>query len=196
MTIRAMHRLVGIVLLLPFFAWALTGFIFFIKPGYSNAYDVLSPRTYPLAQAGSIKFDSGWRDFRYVRTILGDHLIVSTDQGWVQLDPTTRQPRNLPDSADLRRLLNDAFSANPTRYGNITSIDGSTVKTDTGVEVKVDWNRLSLQQHGKDTDRIELLYRIHYLQWTGVRTLDKILGFAGLALVLLLTTLGGWLAVK
>jgi hypothetical protein len=55
---------------------------------------------------------------------------------------------------------------------------------------------MSLQQKGKDTDRIDLLYRIHYLQWTGFKRVDKIVGFAGLGLVMVLTTLGAWLPFK
>lgn len=55
---------------------------------------------------------------------------------------------------------------------------------------------MSLQQRGSDTRRIDLLYRIHYLQWTGIKILDKVLGFTGLALVLTLTALGAWLAFR
>ena len=46
------------------------------------------------------------------------------------------------------------------------------------------------------TDRIDLLYRIHYLQWTGIKKLDNVLGMLGIALVIVLTTLGAWLAFK
>ena len=38
-------------------------------------------------------------------------------------------------------------------------------------------------QHGADTARIEWLYRIHYLQWTGNRTVDRVLAVLGLALI-------------
>jgi hypothetical protein len=55
---------------------------------------------------------------------------------------------------------------------------------------------MSLQQRGKDTDRIDLLYKIHYLQWTGVKSVDRVVGFVGLMFVLTLTTLGAWLAFK
>jgi hypothetical protein len=37
---------------------------------------------------------------------------------------------------------------------------------------------------------IDLLYRIHYLQWTGVRTVDKVVGLAGILLVITLAVLG------
>ena len=38
--------------------------------------------------------------------------------------------------------------------------------------------------------------RIHYLQWTGIKKLDRIVGFTGIVLVIALTTLGAWLAFK
>jgi hypothetical protein len=44
--------------------------------------------------------------------------------------------------------------------------------------------------------RIDLLHRIHYLQWTGVRTLDKVLGLAGILLVIALSVLGVRIAFK
>ena len=33
MTIRRVHRMIGVTMLLPFVGWAMTGFIFFVKPG-------------------------------------------------------------------------------------------------------------------------------------------------------------------
>ena len=48
MTLRKLHRLVGIVMLLPFVGWAITGAIFFIKPGYGGAYEALAIKTYPI----------------------------------------------------------------------------------------------------------------------------------------------------
>jgi hypothetical protein len=196
MIVRKVHRVVGVVMLLPFFAWAITGLIFFIKPGYTGAYELLSPKTYPLAQSVNVVSEPGWREFRYVRTVLGDHLLVRADTGWKQLDPVTKQARPAPSDADLRTLLKDAFTANPQRYGEIASITGDTIKTTTDIEVTLDWNRLSLQQKGKDTDRIDLLYKIHYLQWTGIKSVDRVVGMVGIAFVLVLTSLGAWLAFK
>ena len=196
MRVRTVHRVVGIILLIPFFGWAFTGLVFFIKPGYAGAYELLSPKTYPLNTQLPISPAPGWQEFRCISTILGDHLLVRTRSGWIHLDPKNNQPRNPPNDEELRKLLKDAFSANPTRYGDITSVKGNTVTTSTGVEVTLDWNRMTLQQKGRDTDRIDLLYRIHYLQWTGIKSLDRVVGLVGLALVLTLTTLGAWLAFK
>lgn len=123
-------------------------------------------------------------------------MLVRTVEGWTNLDPLTMQPRPIPSEAELRTLLKDALAANSARYGEIVSISGNTAKTNTGVEVSLDWNRMSLQQKGKDTDRIDLLYRIHYLQWTGQKSVDRVVGLVGIALVLVLTTLGVLLAFK
>ena len=196
MQLRKVHRIIGIVLLIPFFAWALTGLIFFIKPGYAAAYEMLAPKTYPLVDQAPLKAQANWLELRSIRTVLGNHLLVRTAEGWTNLDPVTLQPHPTPAEGELRTLLKDAFSSNPTRYGEIVSVSGNTAKTNTGVEVSLDWNRMSLQQKGKDTDRIDLLYKIHYLQWTGQKSVDRVVGLIGIALVLVLTTLGALLAFK
>lgn len=196
MRARTLHRIIGIVLLLPFLAWAATGFIFFLKPGYAGAYEIVTPRTYPLDRAAAITPNPGWLEYRHFKTVLGEHLIVRTDKGWLQLNPSDKQPRSAPTRAEIELLLKDAFTANPSRYGEISDISGLIARTNTGVEVTLDWNRLTLQQHGKDTDRIDLLYKIHYLQWTGVKSVDRVLGFVGLTLVIMLTLLGAWLAIR
>ncbi len=196
MKVRSVHRIIGIILLLPFFGWGITGFIFFLKPGYAAAYESLVPKTYPLTDSVQVTADSGWKEFRYFRTIVGDHLIARTDSGWVHLDPATRKPRSKPSVAEIKLLLKDAFAVNPDRYGEVTSIAGETIATNTGVEITLDWNRVSLYQKGKDTDRIDWYYKIHYLQWTGIKSVDKILGVVGLVLVMVLAAMGAWLAFK
>ena len=190
MRIRKLHRLIGLVLLLPFLGWVITGFVFFIKPGYTAAYEILTPKTYPLTETFSVQPESSWREMRYVRTILGDHLLVRTNEGALHLDPRTKQLRSKPADMELRQLLTDAFSVNPARYGEITTINGNEISTSTGIHISLDWTSLSLQQRGPDTDRIDWLYRIHYLQWTGFKSVDKVLGVVGLTLVFVLTTLG------
>jgi|SRR5215204_4476515 len=196
MIARRLHRIIGIVLLLPLLAWALTGLIFFIKPGYVGAYEMLLPKTYPIETQLQITGEAGWQEFRYVRTILGDHLLVRTKSGWTQIDSANHQQRTQPTENEVRTLLKDAFSSNPGRYGEIASVKGNVATTNTGIEVTLDWNRLSLQQKGSDTDRIDLLYRIHYLQWTGVKSLDRVVGLVGIGLVLMLSGLGAWLAFR
>jgi hypothetical protein len=195
MKARRLHSLIGLTLLIPFFGWALTGFVFFIKPGYAQAYESLQPRLYLLADSPQVKPDPTWLEFRLVKTALGDHLLARTADRWLHLDPATMRVKDQPDEDEIRRLVTDAISVNPQRYGRVERVSGNTIFTDTGVRINLDWNRLSLQQRGRDTDRIDLLYRIHYLQWTGVEAIDKTLGPAGLILVVALAILGVRLAV-
>ena len=196
MNLRKSHRIIGVVLLLPLFAWALTGLVFFLKPGYAGAYEVLSPKYYPLDQTITISPDPAWLEFRCFKTVLGDHLIARTAEGWLHLDPLSMRARSLPTEDEVRLLLTDAFSAHPRRYGSIITISDTSASTDTGVAIKIDWSRLSIQQRGKDTDRIDLLYKIHYLQWTGSGVTDRIVGLAGIFLLISLTMLGARLAIK
>jgi hypothetical protein len=192
---RLFHRIIGVLMLLPLLGWAATGAIFFVKPGYGGAYEQLAVKTYPLNGGEMIKSQAGWREVRLVRTILGTHLLARTDAGWRNLDPSSFQPSPIPGEEGLLRLLGDAFTANPNRYGRIVRLVDRTATTDTGVEVVLDWDRLSLQQKGKDTARIDALYRIHYLQWTGHKTADKFVGGIGLLLLVALTLLGARLAL-
>jgi hypothetical protein len=190
------HRLIGIVLLLPIFGWALTGLVFFVKPGYAGAYEMLSVRTYPLDATATVAPQPTWLEYRYLRTVLGDHVIARTSAGWLNLDPHSMQQRPAPSEAQVRQVVNDAFAANPQRYGQITSVTDAVARTDTGVEVTLDWKQMKLQQHGGDTALIDLLYRIHYLQWTGVGAVDKMVGLLGLALLILTAIFGATLAFR
>ena len=190
MTTRSLHRVIGLVMLLPLAGWAVTGAIFFLKPGYAGAYELLQVKTYPLETNIAIQLEPSWTEARFVKTILGDHLLAHTSRGWLHLDPLTRQPEPEPSADDLEALVTDAFSANPARYGRVASIDGNLITTNTGVRVELDWNRLALTQRGKDTDRLDAFYKIHYLQWTGITGIDKVLGALGILLVLTLSLLG------
>jgi hypothetical protein len=194
--IRSSHRLLGIVMLLPFVGWAVTGAIFFIKPGYGDAYDVPAIKTYPLESGTRPDIRPGWLEVRWLRTVLGEHCLVRTSDGWKQIDPRSFEDRAAAPEPDLRRLLDDAFSANRARYGQVARLDGPVATTDTGVRVTLNWNRLTLSQRGPDTDRIDRLYKIHYLQWTGIAALDKLLGGTGLTLVVALSVLGVRLFVR
>jgi hypothetical protein len=194
MSVRSLHRLVGLVLLLPFLGWAATGIVFFVKPGYGGAYEQLSVKTYPL-EGTAIVASPDWHEFRLVRTVLGEHLLARTENGWQQLQPLTLLPSQPPAEDALRQLLEDAFTANPARYGRILRVENDTALTDTGVEVRLDWQRLGLQQKGGDTALLDALYRVHYLQWTGIALVDQVLGLLGLGLLILMTLLGARLAL-
>ena len=190
MKARKLHRLIGLVMLLPLLGWAGTGLVFFIKPGYQGAYELLQPKAYPVDKQVVITPQPSWLEFRYLRTVLGDHLLVRTTPGWQHLDPATLALRKTPTADEINRLLLDAFATNPTRYGQITQINNNVATTSTNVQIVVDWNRLSLQQRGRDTERIDWLYKIHYLQWTGVKWFDRAIGILGITCITILSILG------
>jgi hypothetical protein len=196
MTARRLHRLAGLVLLLPMLGWATTGAIFFLKPGYDEAYSPLAVKTHPIGAPLTVNAPADWLEVRYLRTALGPHLLARTTTGWRQLDPVTLAPRPAPGEADVRTLLTEAIADNPSRYGAITAIDGSTATTATGARLSLDWNRLSLSQRGLDTDRIDWFYKVHYLQWTGIAVVDGVLGLTGLALIVVLSLLGARLLLR
>jgi len=199
---RRAHRLLGLVLTLPMFGWALTGLVFFVKPGYDAAYGGLRVRALPLDAAVVPSVRPEWLEIRLLRTVLGDHLLVRTTAGAEHLDPATGAARPLPDEPAIRRLIEDAIASDRQRYGEIASVarhedsSSATVATTTGAAVELDWARLSLQQSGRDTRRIDALYRVHYLQWTGVRAVDRVLGVAGLGALVALAALGVRLAFR
>ena len=198
---RSLHKIIGVLLILPMIGWAVTGFIFFVKPGYGDAYELLAIKTYPLDGSRPIGLGlenqaelQSWLEYRVFKTILGEHLLVRTPAGWQHLNPRTLEPAAKPPEDQAKQLVADAFVANPSRYGRIVRVAGDVFTTDTGVEVTLDWARVTLQQRGQDTARIDRLYKVHYLQWSGVKSLDRVLGLVGLSLVLVLTVLGVRLA--
>lgn len=197
MKTRKIHKTIGLMLLLPFLGWVITAMVFYIKPGYADAYEYLEPKFYPLTEHMPVaRPDSAWLELKYMKTVLGLHVIVRTSEGWMQLDSQTLQPSGKPSEENIRMLLKDAFSQNPRRYGEIAAISNDTITTTTNIQVILDWNGMKLYQRGPDTDRIDMLYKIHYLQWTGISTIDKVLGPLGLSLVVLLSILGIRLAIK
>lgn len=193
MVIRKLHRIAGIVMLLPLIGWAVTGAFFFLKPGYSGAYETLPVKSYPFESEIKVTPDPEWLEVRLVKTILGEHLLARTSRGWLNYDPRSLQLRNEPSTEEMRALVNDAISTNPARYGRIVSVEGGNLITDTGIRITLDWNRLALSQRGVDTDRIDALYRIHYLQWTGMKSVDQALGALGILMVASLSALGAML---
>jgi len=184
--------------------WAFTGIFFLVKPGYGGAYEQLSVRTYPLQTTIQLEPQASWREFRVLKTILGEHLLVQTEAGTLHLDPISLNVRAKPEREDFKRLLNDALSVNEDRYGHIVAVhdlvSGSAQQaaatTNTGVELSLDWNTLSLSQRGEDTRLIGLLYKIHYLQWSNIKLFDTLLGVLGIALLLVLTIFGALMSFK
>lgn len=186
---RRAHRLLGVALLIPCLVWAVTGVLFHWKPGWNAAYASLPVKTYALEGAGP-PADPSWLEVRRLQTVLGEHVLVRTEQGWSQWDVGAAAPRSEPGESDRRRLFEDAMRVDPERYGQIDSLEGWKVTTTTGVEVRLDWNTLRFNQSGADTRWIDRLYRIHYLQWTGTHWGDRILPLIGLFGLAALSLLG------
>ncbi|MFK7865278.1 MAG: PepSY domain-containing protein [Pseudohongiellaceae bacterium] len=187
---RSWHRMAGWVLLLPFFAWAVTGIFFLVRPAYEDAYQPLKVQTYPRLSSLELPVSPQWQEYRFLESVLGAHLLVLTQTGWMHLDAETGEPWPQPDRGQLTLLVNDAIKSDLTRYGRLVGGEGQVFLTDTGVKITLDWASFSLTQSGRDTYWINQVYDIHYLRWTGIDWLDSVLGVSGL-LLLLLTTFTG-----
>jgi hypothetical protein len=187
---RRIHKIIGLILILPMLGWTLTGLIFFIKPGYKGAYEQLTLKTYPLEKSFSIPSSKIWQEVRLVKSILGYHLLVKYDGKIEHLDPITFIEKSMPTRSQYESLLKDTLSENKERYGEIVNIKGAFAKTSNGIDIKLDWNNLKLSQKGQDTKLINLLYKVHYLQWSPFKGVNQILGIVGLLLLITLTVLG------
>lgn len=190
MNSKNIHRVIGLLLVLPIIAWAFTGVFFFIKPGYQAAYDQLAVKTYPLDKSFTIPASKEWQEVRLLKTILGYHLLVKTNKGLEHLDPISFKAKQIPINTELNALFNDSFLSNPERYGHIVSNDGFKVMTNKGIEVTLNWEQLTLRQKGDDTKRINTLYKIHYLQWTPFKSINQYMGIFALTLLMALTFFG------
>lgn len=193
---RRIHRILGWCLILPFFVWALTGLVFFIKPGYQAAFSYLVVKTYPINTAIQLKPQPEWQEIKLLQTVLGTHLMVKQAGSWQQLSPKDFTVRPQPSADDLQLLVKDAIRVDPKRYGEQLLKTEQGFVTDTGVQIQLDWASLSLSQQGKDTELINNLYKAHYLQWTGQKTLDQVLGVLGLILLMLTTVVGVRLLIR
>jgi len=188
---RRLHRALGLALALPLVLWAATGLLFFLKPGYAAAYGPLELPARPLPGPRTVAATSGALEVRWLATTLGEHLLVRTAAGWRHLDAATGTEWPEPDAAALRPLVEAAIASHPERYGSLLGRDErGRWRTSTGVRIDLDWQHLSFTQRGYDTDAIDLAYRIHYLQWTGVPEIDRGLGGLGLAGLVALALLG------
>ena len=191
---KILHQYLGLFMLLPFVAWAITGVFFFVKPGYKEAYASLPIMAYPLMAQDQLKATlpstSQWLEFRQIRTVLGVHLLVKDHDGWQQLKPLSFEALLKPSAEQVRALVKDAIATDPSCYGDIQSVNGLSVLTTNDIRISLNWEKLSLVQQGKDTDFINTMYDIHYLRWTGYQQVDQILGVVGLGLVIILAFLG------
>ncbi len=172
-----LHAWLAIVLVAALVIWSITGLLFHLKPGWDRAYDLLS-----------IDRGGGREE---LDTAIGP--LVRVD-GVLERDPLTE--------FEARALAIDAVSRSRHRasYGEPA---GATV-TDAAVKIRfsggpvvtVDRAGAWISQRGPDTDRIDWLYRIHYLQLTGHRSIDRAIAVAGLLLIWAVMIPGGVLFVR
>lgn len=190
MNSRTIHKIIGLILILPMLGWTLTGLIFFTKPGYKGAFEQLTLKTYPLVKSFTIPSSQAWEDVRLIKSILGYHLFAKSAGKVEHLDPDSFMKKPLPTNAQYKVLLQDALSINKARYGEVVNITGLYATTSHGIEIKLDWNNFELSQKGFDTKLINLFYKIHYLHWSPFKKVNQVLGITGLLLLVLLTVLG------
>lgn len=177
-------------MLLPMIGWALTGLVFFIKPGYEGAYEILQLKTYPLASGFVVPANESWEEAKLQKSVLGIHLLVKSNGQSKNIDPVTHELVPLPEEQALTTLFEDTISQNPERYGFVDSIEDSGALTSTGIKIELDWNTLTFTQKGFDRSLIGAMYKIHYLQWTPWPLLNQVLGVFGLFLLMALTFFG------
>jgi uncharacterized iron-regulated membrane protein len=156
-----LHRWLAIVLVVLLVVWSVTGLLFHLKPGWDRAYDMLSVDR---------------RKTETLETVLGP---LTRTQG------TLAAPLSVADAETLAR---DALerSAQRAAYGAITRVSHDEQSVSLHCEnatVLIDRTSARISQKGADTERIDWLYRVHYLQWTGNPSIDKFLAIAGLALI-------------
>lgn len=187
---RSFHKIIGLVMVLPFFAWAVTGVFFFFKPGYQEAYQSLKIKQYPMDYKATTLQYRDVLEIKQMQTILGRHVLIKNDAGWRHFLEQEEVNQDALTNQQARLLIEDAIASNKARYGEIVSIDGTTAITSTEVKITINWSGLSLSQYGKDTDFINTIYDVHYLRWTGHKTIDQYLGVIGLVMVVLLALLG------
>jgi uncharacterized iron-regulated membrane protein len=191
------HRWLALALVVLLIAWSVTGLMFHIKPGWQRAYDLLSAErreaqlpadVVPIATvqraAGALL-----ARVELFQTVLGPMYRARTASGSILVDARAGVARSPLDPASAQALASDAVarSAQPASYGAVigteVTVERVRVRFAGGPVVDVDRNDARLSQRGPDTDRIDWLYRLHYLQWTGNASVDRLLPLVGLALI-------------
>ena len=181
------HRWSAIVLVSMLVVWSITGLLFHLKPGWDRAYDQLSvKRDEPIDTSSVVAIASLPKSssIELFGTVLGPMYRVTTTDSSSIVDATTGRPRTFtPD--EVVRLVDDAVSRSPfaNRYGAHVGIAGNDVRYAGDQVVTFSPSTLRVSQQGRDTKRIDWLYRMHYLQWTGNKAIDKILAVGGLVLI-------------
>jgi hypothetical protein len=216
--VRRLHRWLGFLLLAPIVLWAGTGFLFHLKPGWAGAFESLSAAppgaavdpgaVVPVATAASAARaahahdDGGMIRAELFASDLGPLYRVELPGRRVLVDARSGQVRSPLDEAACRSLATAAAARAEaqSRYGEVRAValddDEARVAFAGGAVVTVDRHGGALAQRGRDTDRIDLLYRLHYVQWTGRPAIDRPAAVVFIALLLGLAALGFGLLVR
>ena len=213
---RAAHRLAGLLALLPLALWIGTGLLFHLKPGWDEAYEPLAappPGPLPwervvfspaalkargLLDAGPVVLAAhpaglvayfGRRDGRPAAAdgTSGDAIPPASEE-------TARTYAAAAVAASRHaRSYGAILSTAPTAHRSaLTGADDPAFlfRTSGGKRVVVDRVTGEVSQDGTLNDRIDLLYRVHYLQWTPWKPANAVLVLAASVLVLLLAATG------
>lgn len=213
---RALHRFAGAGLVLPLVLWIGTGLLFHVKPGWDEAYEPLAaPPSGPPPWERVVFSPAALK----VRGLLdeGPVSLAAHPSGLVAyfgrrdgqaaaVDGTSGDP--IPPSSEgvARAFALAAISASrhTASYGTIVSARATVHRSAlTGAEdpaflflttgekrLLVDRVTGEVTQGGALNDRIDLLYRVHYMQWTPWKPGNVALVLGASLLVLLLAASG------
>ncbi len=205
------HRWLALGLVIPLLVWSVTGLVFHLKPGWARAYDQLDEaRPGPLDLAAVTAIASlpgpatGWTASRVelFDSALGPLYRVTILDGSALYDARTGARRSPLAVADARSLAVDAVarSEHHAAYGDPVEVREAPaefrIQFSGGAVVRIGRDDGRLTQRGADTERIDWLYRLHYLQWTGNRAIDRVIAGAGLGLIWLAAVPGLVLAAR
>ncbi|HYN43462.1 MAG TPA: hypothetical protein VE129_16920 [Thermoanaerobaculia bacterium] len=213
---RAIHRLAGAGLVLPLVLWIGTGLLFHVKPGWDEAYESLSapppappPWERVVFSPASVKA-RGLLDPGPVTLAAHPSGLVAyfgrRDGRAAAVDGTSGDPIPPASEGVARAFALAAISASrhAASYGKILATEPTVHRspltgtedpallflTSGGKRVLVDRVTGEVSQSGALNDRIDLLYRIHYLQWTPWRPVNVALVLGASLLVLVLAASG------
>ena len=214
---RRLHRTAGVLLLAPLVLWIATGLLFHVKPGWDAAYEPLAaPPPGPLPWERVVFSPAALKS----RGLLDPGAVVLAPHpsglvAWygrragepAAVDGTSGDPIPLATADAARTFASAAVGASrhAERYGAIlpgsepavhrstlTSSDDPAFlfRTAGGHRLLVDRVTGEVGQESALRDRIEILYRIHYLQWTPWPPANAAL-VVGASLLVLLLSLSG-----
>jgi uncharacterized iron-regulated membrane protein len=188
-----LHRWAAIILVAPLVVWSITGLLFHLKPGWKRAYDTLSIEQ-PLTDTNVAAIQSlpRFKQLELFGTAIGPMYRLDSSS---LVDAHTLRPCSPLSIDDAKTLAREAVARSLQRAGYGALIEANADETTVHVKfanavVDVDRASGSLYQHGADTARIDWLYRIHYLKWTNIPSVDRVVAVIGLALIWLAMAAG------